>query len=93
MVTVMRIVPLAVMLIVCAGSSPIPAAQGRPQPAGRTAAAETIATYCAGCHNGVMRSPSGALLDQFDPARISEDPDAWARAYRPQLQDVLRPDD
>ena len=85
MVTVMRIVPLAVILIVCAGSSPIPADQGRPQPAERTAAAGTIATYCAGCHNGVRRSPSGALLDQFDPARISENADAWTRAYR-QLQ-------
>jgi len=32
-----------------------------------------------------MRSPSGALLDQFDPARMSESQDAWTRAYR-QLQ-------
>ena len=32
-----------------------------------------------------MRSPSGALLDQFDTARISENPDMWTRAYR-QLQ-------
>jgi hypothetical protein len=42
-------------------------------------------TYCASCHNGRMRSPSGFLLDQFDPARISESPDVWSRAYR-QLQ-------
>ena len=80
----MRIVPIAVILIlVCAGLSPVPAAQGR-SAADRTAS-QTITTYCAGCHNGVTRSPSGALLDQFDPARISEDPDSWTRAYR-QLQ-------
>jgi hypothetical protein len=42
-------------------------------------------TYCSSCHNGSMRSPSGVLLDQFDPARITETPDVWARAYR-QLQ-------
>src|SRR5688572_27109375 len=79
MVTTMRIVPMAVILIVFfAGLSPSPAAQ-------EPSASRTVATYCANCHNGVMRSPSGALLDQFDPARISEDPDAWTRAYR-QLQ-------
>jgi hypothetical protein len=44
-----------------------------------------VATYCAGCHNGVMRAPSGGLLDQFDAARIADNPDLWARAYR-QLQ-------
>jgi hypothetical protein len=47
--------------------------------------AAVISTYCAGCHNGTMRSPSGALLDQFDAAQIAEKPDVWARAYR-QLQ-------
>jgi len=44
-----------------------------------------IDTYCAGCHNGRMRSPSGLALDQFDAARISASPEAWSRAYR-QLQ-------
>jgi len=44
-----------------------------------------IDSYCAGCHNGSMRSPSGALLDKFTPDRIKEEPDVWARAYR-QLQ-------
>src|SRR5262252_7970269 len=44
-----------------------------------------VSSYCAGCHNGTMRSPSGALLDQFDAAQIAEKPDVWARAYR-QLQ-------
>ena len=50
-----------------------------------TAMRTVIGTYCAGCHNGVMRSPSGALLDQFDTAAIPENPDVWTRAYR-QLQ-------
>jgi hypothetical protein len=45
-----------------------------------------------------MRSPSGALLDVFDAAKIAEDVDAWSRAYR-QIQagtmppvDARRPD-
>jgi hypothetical protein len=85
MVTPMRMIPVAAILIgvLALGLSPLRAAQGKPEPsaAGSTAASPTIATYCAGCHNGVMRSPSGALLDQFDP-RISENPDTWTRAYR-----------
>lgn len=48
-------------------------------------ASTVVATYCAGCHNGVMRSPSGVLLDQFDTARIADNADMWVRAYR-QLQ-------
>lgn len=47
--------------------------------------AKVIDTNCAGCHNGVMRSPSRALLDQFDAGRISANPDVWSRVYR-QLQ-------
>lgn len=46
---------------------------------------KVIDTYCSGCHNGRMRSPSGILLDQFDVAKISASPDVWSRAYR-QLQ-------
>lgn len=64
------------------GSAP-PVAVGRD--AAATDVAGVVATYCAGCHNGEMRSPSGVLLDQFDPARISANPEAWSRAYR-QLQ-------
>ena len=48
-------------------------------------ASQIVQTYCAGCHNGVMRSPSNALLDRFDVATIGNDPDVWSRAYR-QLQ-------
>jgi hypothetical protein len=61
--------------------------QGQARPAGLPAqtgpaVSSTIESYCAGCHNGRMRSPSGFLLDQFDAARISASPDAWSRAYR-----------
>jgi hypothetical protein len=44
-----------------------------------------IDTYCSDCHNGSMRSPSGVLLDRFDAAGISVNPEVWLRAYR-QLQ-------
>ena len=44
-----------------------------------------VATYCASCHNGVMRAPSGGLLEQFDATRIADNPGLWTRAYR-QLQ-------
>src|SRR5262245_11093692 len=46
---------------------------------------EVVKTYCSGCHNGTMRSPSGALLDKFDTPQTADKPDVWARAYR-QLQ-------
>ena len=46
---------------------------------------EVFSTYCSTCHDGSMRSPSGILLDPFDPTRITEKPEVWARAYR-QLQ-------
>ena len=44
--------------------------------------AKAVATYCSGCHDGRMRSPSGAPLDPFDTARIAANSDLWARAYR-----------
>ena len=88
-VTPMRIVPVAAILIgiLALGFSPLRAAQAKSEPAtaGSAVASQTIATYCAGCHNGVTRSVSGALLDKFDPGRISENADMWTRAYR-QLQ-------
>ena len=82
----MRIVSTAVILVCVfsGGLRSLRADQSKDrQPV--TAAESTVATYCAGCHNGVMRSPSGVLLDQFDTARMSDNPDAWTRAYR-QLQ-------
>ena len=49
------------------------------------AVSSMVATYCVSCHNGVMRSPSGMVLDTFDATRIADNPELWARAYR-QLQ-------
>lgn len=43
---------------------------------------EIFSTYCSTCHNGSMRSPSGNLLDPFEPAQINERPEVWARAFR-----------
>jgi hypothetical protein len=78
----MRIVSTAVLLVcVFSGLRSLRADQSteqRPVPA----AESTVATYCAGCHNGVMRSPTGVLLDRFDTARMSGNADAWTRAYR-----------
>ena len=45
-------------------------------------ASTVVHTYCAGCHNGTMRSPSDMVLDRFDGHAIGDNPDAWARAYR-----------
>ena len=47
-----------------------------------TTTAKVMQTYCSGCHNGRMRSPSGALLEQFDGAQIPANPELWSRAYR-----------
>jgi hypothetical protein len=71
-VTPMRIVSIVVLLVGVLVTS-------------AAAQSDAISTYCAGCHNGVMRSPSGVLLDRFDAARMADDPGAWTRAYR-QLQ-------
>jgi hypothetical protein len=63
---------------------PVPvAAASRGAESGEASA--IVGSYCAGCHNGVKQSPSGVLLDQFDTARIADNPDVWIRAYR-QLQ-------
>ena len=76
MVTVMRTaVVVALLIVLVAGARSLPAAQPNQ-------ASQTIATYCAGRHNGVMRSLSGTLLDQLDPAGFPDNPDAWSRAYR-----------
>ena len=45
-------------------------------------------TYCATCHNGSLRSPSGTLLVRFN--RTQTNADMWARAYR-QLQASAMP--
>jgi hypothetical protein len=93
----MRILSLLVTLfcVIVGCCSPVDAdqlqrqrPQPRPVPLEATkvvqvpAVSSMVATYCAGCHNGVRRSPSGALLEQFDATRIADNPDLWARAYR-----------
>ena len=47
-----------------------------------TDGSKAIDTYCGGCHDGVRRSPSTALLVRFG---ASSTPEQWAHAYR-QLQ-------
>lgn len=93
----MRIVSMSVILVgvLASGWSSVLSGQatehravsaaGRTGAAGSTAASQVVNTYCGGCHNGVMLSPSGAMLDRFDTGRIAENPEAWTRAYR-QLQ-------
>jgi len=44
--------------------------------------ATVVDTYCAGCHNGSSRSPSGILLDTFDAARIGVRAATWMRVDR-----------
>src|SRR4029078_2469404 len=79
----MRIVPPVAVIVLALFSSDVPHVRaGQGTTAQRSATAQTMTTYCSGCHNGAMRSPSGALLDQFDPARIPDNPDVWVRAYR-----------
>jgi hypothetical protein len=60
-----KTLPLALLLagIALCGSSQI-SAQGN-----------AIDTYCATCHNGRLRSPSGPLLDRLDSSRIATNPD------------------
>jgi hypothetical protein len=80
----MRIVSTAVILV-CVFSGSSVSTAWRARPIDDLDASQIVQTYCAGCHNGVMRSPSGALLDRFDTATIADNPDVWSRAYR-QLQ-------
>src|SRR4051794_13428476 len=72
---------LAMLAAFFAGGVSISRAQTPP----KSNVPDVVRTYCSGCHNGSMRSPSGVLLDQFDAAQITAKSDVWARAYR-QLQ-------
>lgn len=79
----MRIVSTAVVLVsVFSGDLRSLRADQSTEQRSVPAAESTVANYCSGCHNGVMRSPTGVLLDRFDIARMSESADAWTRAYR-----------
>lgn len=79
----MRIVSIAVVLV-CVFSAGLRSLRADQSSEQRSVPAteSTVASYCAGCHNGAMRSPTGVLLDQFDTARMSESAEAWTRAYR-----------
>src|SRR5690349_5400302 len=87
----MRTVAAAVLAgsLLASSLSPVRADQAterRPATASvSTDAPAVLATYCAGCHNGVMRSPTGAVLEEFDLSRVTDNPELWTRAYR-QLQ-------
>jgi hypothetical protein len=77
----MRVVSVSLILIgvfFAVGAFSITGGQTSPQ----SNVAAVIDRYCSSCHNGSMRSPSGSLLDKFDAAHITENPDVWARAYR-----------
>jgi len=80
-----RVLTIAILIgTFAAGWSPLGAGQTsatrRPDPA------VTVASYCAGCHNGTTRAPSGAALDRLILSQTGgADADLWARAYR-QLQ-------
>jgi hypothetical protein len=83
----MRMVSFVVMLVgvLAGGLTTLRAGQAPAQAPASAPVASAVGIYCAGCHNGVMRSPSGVLLDQFDTTRIADNPNVWTRAYR-QLQ-------
>jgi len=76
----MKTVALALVVLATASVSAQDAA-----PSKSGALSSVVGTYCATCHNGRLRSPSGLLLEAFDPMRIADHPELWARAYR-QLQ-------
>ena len=82
-----RIVVCLLALGACVWSRSLILAQGESRPTvsfGRDANASTaFDTYCASCHNGALRSPSGTLLVRFNGTQSNAD--MWARAYR-QLQ-------
>ena len=79
--------PVGVVLLACgavAWSASIMLAQDDARhgngsmPAG-SALARVVDKYCAACHNDVLRSASGLLLEKFDPARIDSSPELWAK--------------
>lgn len=74
---------IAAFLIVLATVSL--SAQGSASPQSGARLSNVVGTYCASCHNGRLRSPSGLLLEAFDAGQVPEQPVLWARAYR-QLQ-------
>ena len=77
----MRAVAVVLTLLATASLSAQDTVSSRPA-AGVSSVTDT---YCASCHNGRLRSPSGLVLEAFDAGQIAAHPERWARAYR-QLQ-------
>ncbi len=76
----MRIASAAVFLVtLCGAASSVVDAKELPA---SPDISQLVRTYCTGCHNGVMRSPSNAVLDRLDTTTIGANPDVWSRAYR-----------
>jgi hypothetical protein len=80
----MRVASTAVILVSVFATPSLPQAgqSTGPRQVDDRNASQTVQVYCAGCHNGVMRSPSGVVLDTFDSTSIAKNPDTWTRAYR-----------
>jgi len=55
------------------------------------ALSNVVETYCADCHDGQMKSPSGKLLDRFDASQIAQHPDIWARVYQQMQAGAMPP--
>ncbi len=55
------------------------------------AVSNVVETYCADCHDGQTKSPSGKLLDRFDASQIGQHPDIWAAVYRQMQAGAMPP--
>src|SRR5262245_43523552 len=78
----MRVVQTTAIIVSVFASATSVSTSGQARAADDRDASRMVHTYCAGCHNGIMRSPSGALLDRLDTAAIADNRDIWSRAYR-----------
>jgi hypothetical protein len=79
---------LLVFAIVLAGSFSMTAGQSTrraPSAVVQIQPSKVVESYCAACHDGRRRSPSGTLLEELNAERIPQSLDVWSRAYR-QLQ-------
>ena len=80
---------LLLLVVVFAGSAVASSGRALDRPAppapAEPSAASAFDEYCATCHNGRTRSPSGPVLDQLDATQMASNSKVWAKAYR-QLQ-------
>ena len=91
--------PVGVVLLACgavAWSGSIMLAQddarraNRSMPVGSTLSS-VVDKYCAACHNDVLRSASGLLLEKFYVARIGASPELCVKAYRQMQAGAMPP--